>query len=76
MDGPLLDALFLKRVEILVKDLDDVHGDALVYLLPQMRTENLNEENLEHMNLAVHEDACEIELDLEANVHVGSVDRG
>lgn len=43
--------------------------------LPEMCTENLNQGNLQSWDLAVHENTCEIELDLETNVDVGSVDR-
>ena len=48
----------------------------LVDLLPQVRTEDLNEADLERGDLAVHEDARQVQLHLEADVHVGAVDRG
>ena len=47
----------------------------LVDLLPEVRAEDLNERNLQRRNLAVHEDARQVELDLEADVDVGAVDR-
>lgn len=50
-----------------------VHDDALVHLLPEMGTENLDERDLECGNLAVHEDSCEIKLYLEADVHICTV---
>ena len=71
----LLNRLNLQRVELLVKHLAQVHGDGLVDLLPEMRAEDLDEGDLERGNLAVHEDAGEVELHLEAHVDVGSVDR-
>ena len=40
----------------------------LVDLLPEVRAEDLNERNLQRRNLAVHEDARQVELDLEADV--------
>ncbi len=59
----------------MVEHLAEVHHDALVNLLPEMRPKDLNERNLERWNLAVHKDACEVELHLEANVHGRPVDR-
>lgn len=53
-----------------------IHAHALVDLLPQVRTENLNERDFEGRDLAHHHDAGKIELDLETNVDVGSVDGG
>ena len=51
----------------------------LVDLLPEMSSKNLNERNFEGRNLAVHEDARQVELDLEAHVHLrgaSPVERG
>lgn len=39
-----------------------------------MSTEDLNQTNLESGDLSVHEDAGQIELDLETNIHVGTID--
>jgi hypothetical protein len=55
--------------------LTQVHDHALVNLLPQVSPEDLNQRNLESWNLAVHEDARQVELHLETHVHVGAVDR-
>ena len=41
-----------------------VHDDRLVDLLPQMRTEDLDETDLQRRDLAVHEDARQIQLHL------------
>ena len=49
---------------------------ALVDLLPQVRAEDLDERNLERGDLAVHEDARQVQLHSETNVHVGAVDGG
>ena len=75
MNRLLLNRLNLQRVELLVKHLAQVHGDGLVDLLPEMRSEDLDEGDLQRGNLAVHEDAGEVELHLEAHVDVGSVNR-
>jgi len=74
MDGLLLNRLDLERVQLLVKYLTEVHHDRLVHLLPQMGPEYLDEGDLERGDLAVHEDACEVELHLETHVDVGPVD--
>ena len=47
----------------------------LVDLLPQMGTENLDQTDLECRNLAAHEDARQIELNLETSVDVRAIDR-
>ena len=39
-----------------------------------MGSEDLDEGDLEGGDLPVHEDACQIQLHLEADIHVGSVD--
>jgi len=76
VDGLLLHRLDLQRVQLLVEDLAQVHHDALVDLLPQMRAEDLDVGDLERGDLAVHEDARQVQLHLEADVHVRAVDRG
>ena len=76
VDRLLLDRLNLERVELLVKDLAQVHHDRLVDLLPQVRAEDLDQRDLERRDLAVHEDARQVELHLKADVDVGAVDRG
>ena len=47
----------------------------LVDLLPEVRSKNLNERDLQRRNLAVHEDARQVELDLEADVHLREASR-
>ena len=47
----------------------------LVDLLPQVRAEDLNQRNFESGNLAVHEDARQVELDLEADVDLRGASR-
>ena len=44
-------------------------------LLPEVRAEDLNERYLQRRNLAVHEDARQVELDLEADVHLRGASR-
>mmetsp|Transcript_4532 Transcript_4532/g.13244 ORF Transcript_4532/g.13244 Transcript_4532/m.13244 type:complete len:1314 (+) Transcript_4532:2393-6334(+) len=74
MDGLLLHRLDLERVQLRVEDLAEVHHDGLVDLLPEVSPEDLDEGDLEGGDLAVHEDAGEVELHLEAHVDVGAVD--
>jgi hypothetical protein len=40
-----------------------------------MGTEDLDERDLQGWDLSVKEDTCQIKLDLETNVNVGTVDR-
>lgn len=44
--------------------------------LPQVRSEDLNQRDLQSGDLTVHENTSQIELDLETNVDIGSVDGG
>ena len=41
-----------------------------------MRPEDLDQRDFQRWYFAMHEDACKVELDLEADVHVGTVDCG
>ena len=50
--------------------LAEIHDDALVHFLPQMRSEDLDERDLECRDLAVHENARQVELHLKTNVHL------
>lgn len=50
--------------------LTQIHDDALMDLLPQMGSEDLNEGDLKCGDLAMHENACQIQLHLETNVHL------
>lgn len=43
-------------------------------LLPQVSSEDLNERDFESGDFSVHEDSCEVQLNLEADVDIGSVD--
>lgn len=54
--------------------LAQVHNDGLMNFLPQVCPENLNERDLKRGNFAVHEDAREVELHLEADVNVRAID--
>jgi hypothetical protein len=74
MDSLLLDGLDAESLELLIEHLTEVHRDGLVYLLPQMGSEDLDERDLERRNLSVQKDTGEIELDLETNVDVRTVD--
>mmetsp|Transcript_569 Transcript_569/g.1265 ORF Transcript_569/g.1265 Transcript_569/m.1265 type:complete len:352 (-) Transcript_569:2863-3918(-) len=76
MDGLLLHHLDLQSVQLEVKHLAEIHDDGLVDLLPEMGPEDLDQRDLQCRNLPVHEDARQVQLHLEAHVHVGSVDCG
>ena len=50
--------------------LTQVHNDALVDLLPQVSSEDLDERDLQRGDLAVHEDTGQVQLHLKAHVHL------
>ena len=75
VDSFLLDSLNLEWLKLLVEHLTQIHNDALMNFLPQVGTEDLDKRDLESWNLAMHEDARQVELHLETNVDIGSVDR-
>mmetsp|Transcript_9904 Transcript_9904/g.16651 ORF Transcript_9904/g.16651 Transcript_9904/m.16651 type:complete len:467 (+) Transcript_9904:1679-3079(+) len=76
VDRLLLHRLDLQRVQLHVEHLAEVHHDRLVDLLPEMRSEDLDERDLERGQLPVHEDARQVQLHLESDVDVGPVDGG
>ena len=43
-------------------------------LLPQVRTEDLDQTDLEGRDLAVHEDTSQVKLHLETDINVGTID--
>ena len=47
-----------------------------MHLLPQVSPEDLDEGNLEGGDLAMHENACQVQLHLEAHIHIGTVNGG
>ena len=75
MDRLLLHSLDLQSLQFLIQNLTHIHGQTLVDLLPQMGTEDLNERNLQGRDLAVHKDTSQIQLDLETNIDIGTIDR-
>src|SRR5690606_25920932 len=75
MDGLLLHRLDAQCLELLVKDLAEIHNHGFVDLLPQMCTEDLDEGDLQRGNLAVQEDTGQIQLHLETDVDVCPIDR-
>lgn len=50
--------------------LTQIHHDALMDLLPQVSSEDLDERDLQCGDLAVHEDTGQIQLHLKAHVHL------
>jgi len=47
-----------------------IHNNTLVYFLPQMSPEDLNQGDLQCWNFTVHKDASQIKLDLETNINL------
>ena len=76
VDGLLLNSLDLEALHLRVEHLTQVHDDALVDFLPEMRTEYLDQRDLQSRNLAVHKNTRQVKLHLETDVHVGPVNRG
>lgn len=74
MNGLFLDRFDFERVHFLVENLAHIHNNRFVDFLPQVGAEDLNERNFEGRNFAMHENAGQIELDLETDVNVGAVD--
>lgn len=56
--------------------LTQVHNNALMHFLPEMGPENLNERDLECGDLAMHEDASQIQLYLKPYIHLVEQGRG
>ena len=74
MDGFFLDCFNFKSIHFLIKDLTHIHDNGFVDFLPQVSSEDLDEGDLERGDFTVHKDTGKIELDLETNVDVRSVD--
>lgn len=74
MDGLFLHRFNLQSFQLLVKYLTQVHYDRFVNLLPHMGSEDLDERDFEGRYFTVHENTSQIELDLETNIDVRSVD--
>ena len=51
-----------------------IHDNALVHFLPQVSPEDLNEGDFQSRDFPVHEYSRQIELDLETDIDVSSVD--
>ncbi|MNE52946.1 hypothetical protein D3C80_1476450 [compost metagenome] len=49
-----------KCIQLLIEHLTQIHYYGLVNLLPQMRSEDLNQRNLQRWNLTVHENTSKI----------------
>ena len=70
-DTDLWNTKVLGLVQFLMKVyLTEIHHNALVDLLPQVSPEDLDEGDLQSGDLAVHEDASQIQLHLETHVHL------
>jgi hypothetical protein len=76
MNGLLLNSLNAKLLQLLVEHLAQIHDHGLVNLLPQVGTEDLDQRNLQSGDLAVQENASQVELNLETDVDIGTVDSG
>jgi len=64
--------LNLERLKLLIGD--KFHDHTFMDLLPQVRTEDLDQRDLKGRNLAVHENTRLIELHLETDIHIGAID--
>ena len=51
-----------------------IHNNWLMYLLPEMCSEDLNIANLQGGDFTMHKNAGEIQLHLKPHVNIGSVD--
>src|SRR4051812_16932140 len=74
MDGLLLHGLNAELFQLLIENLAQVHYHRFVNLLPQMSAEYLDQGYLQGRNLAVQEYSRQVELDLETNIDVCSID--
>src|SRR5271155_2594127 len=74
MNRLLLHRLNLQRLQFLVQHLRQIQNHRLVKFLPQMRTEQLNQTDLERRQFSMHKTSRQIELDLETNVDVASIE--
>ncbi len=74
MDGFFLNRLDAKSLQLLIEYLAEIHDYRLVNLLPQVSSEDLDQRNLQSWNLSMQEDTRQVKLNLETNIHVGSVD--
>src|SRR5271170_7215769 len=70
----LLHRLNLQRLEFLIQHLRQIQYHRLVKFLPQMRTEQLNQTDLERWQFPMHKTSRQIELDLETDVNVASIE--
>ena len=75
MNRFFLDCLDLQWFKLLIEDLAQVHDNALVDLLPQVSSEDLDKRDLQGWNLPVHKNTSQIQLHLETDVDVCAVDR-
>ena len=50
--------------------LTEIHDNTLVYLLPQVSTEDLDQGDFQCWDLAMHEDSRQIKLYLETHIHL------
>src|ERR1700733_10859954 len=74
MDRFFLHSLNAELFQLLIENLAQIHYHRFVNLLPQMGAENLDQRYLQSGNLAVQEYSRQVELDLEANIDVCSID--
>ena len=74
MNGFFLYGFNFQSVQFLIKNLTQIHDHGFVNLLPQVSSEDLDQGDFQGWDFAVHENASEIQLDLETDVDVGPVD--
>ena len=76
MDSFFLNSLDLQRFKLLIEYLTQVHDYTLVNLLPQVSSEDLDKRDFQGRDFTVHENTRQIELYLETDVDVGTIDCG
>lgn len=70
----ILHCFYFQPFQFHVKHLAQVHHNAFMYFLPKVCPEYLDEWYFESGKFAMHENACEVQLHLEPNIHIGPVD--
>mmetsp|Transcript_31758 Transcript_31758/g.36108 ORF Transcript_31758/g.36108 Transcript_31758/m.36108 type:complete len:252 (-) Transcript_31758:2893-3648(-) len=76
MNSFLLDTINFQGVQFHIKYLTKIHDQHFMDLLPKMCSEDLNQRDLQRGDLSMHENSGQIQLDLETDIHIGTIDGG
>ena len=74
MDSNTFNTINRQLVQDLIKHLSKINHHTLVNLLPQVSSEDLNQGDFQGRNLTMHKNTCQIQLDLETNIYIRTVD--